>query len=76
MIIWRNGKAGLVGRVKRLIKGVFDTYYSATSSAPSAPSITSYYVIHAKATPIDMVSNVKKITKAQTGVPIIGATSI
>lgn len=71
MIIWRNGKAGFVGRVKRLIKGVFDTYYSATSSAPAATTVTSYYTIYSRAKPIETVSMAKSISIHSTAQPIV-----
>lgn len=61
MIIWRNGKASFVGRVKRLIKGVLDTYYSETTSAPTAPTVTSYYTINSRVTPIRSVGRAQNI---------------
>lgn len=61
MIIWRSGKGGFVGRVKRLIKGVFDPYYSETTSTPSAPTVTSYYTINSRVTPIRSVGRAQNI---------------
>lgn len=37
MIIWRNGKGGFVGGLKRLIKGVFDPSHSITSATVVVP---------------------------------------
>ena len=61
MIIWRNGKAGFVGGIKRLIGGFFDVYHSATSSAPTSPTITSYYTIHSRVTTIRSVGRAQNI---------------
>ena len=40
MINWRDGKAGFVGGLKRIIKGVFDPVYSVTSATAIDPELS------------------------------------
>jgi len=44
MIRWRSGVAGFVGRSKRIIKGVFQAYYSVTSVTVDPPNLTEGFV--------------------------------
>ncbi len=40
MIRWRSGLAGFVGGSKRIVKGVFQAYYSVTSVTIEPPNLT------------------------------------